>query len=189
MKESLGAQTMSFPLPAYLVGSYDENGKANLMTAAWGGIVCSTPPCLAVAIQPSRLTHPSIVKNKAFTVGIPNSRLAEAVDYAGLVSGRKHDKFAATGLTPVKSQLVNAPSADDGPVILECELYQSLELGSHTLFVGRIVDVKAEVGLKTDSGALDLSKVDPLIFNCGGDYRQVGPAVGQAFSIGKNLKA
>lgn len=81
MKESLGAQTMSFPLPAYLVGSYDENGKANLMTAAWGGIVCSTPPCLAVAIQPSRLTHPSIVKNKAFTVGIPNSRLAEAVDY------------------------------------------------------------------------------------------------------------
>ena len=187
MKESLGAQTMSFPLPAFLVGSYDENHKANLMTAAWGGIVCSKPPCIAVAIQPPRLTHSAIVKNKAFTVGIPSSRLATAVDYAGIVSGRKHDKFAVAGLTPVKSDLVNAPYADECPVVLECELFQSVELGSHTLFVGRILDVKADAGLKTSGGFLDMAKVDPLVYNAGGDYHQVGQAVGQAFSIGKKL--
>ncbi len=188
MKESLGAKTISFPLPAYLVGTYDQNGRANIMTAAWGGIVCSSPACLAVAIQPPRWSHEAVIKNQCFTVSIPDSKLAEAADYAGLVSGRNHDKFAEAGLTAVKSQLVNAPYVEECPVVIECELFKSLELGSHTLFVGRILDVKADEGLKTEKGFLDMAKVDPIVYNSGGDYHKVGPSVGPAFSIGKAVK-
>ncbi len=189
MKKSLGARTLAFPLPAFLVGSYDSAGRPNIMTAAWGGIACSDPPCLAVAIQPPRYTFDSIMASQAFTVSIPGSRLAAAADYAGLVSGRREDKFVRAGLTPVKSDLVNAPYVGECPVVIECQLYKTLELGSHTLFVGRIVDVKAEEGLEAASGGgLDPVKVDPLIFNVGGDYHRIGASVGRAFSIGKTLK-
>jgi flavin reductase (DIM6/NTAB) family NADH-FMN oxidoreductase RutF len=188
VKKSLGARTLAFPLPAYLVGSYDINDRPNIMTAAWGGIVCSEPPCLAVAIRPPRWSHAAILKNKAFTVSIPDSRLTVATDYAGIVSGQDHDKFASAGLTPVGSELVKAPYVAEAPVVIECELFKTLELGSHTLFVGRIVDVKAEEGLEVENGGLDILKVDPVIYNAGGDYHKIGPAVGRAHSIGKTLK-
>ncbi|MDR0882590.1 MAG: flavin reductase family protein [Candidatus Adiutrix sp.] len=188
MKTSLGAITLAFPLPAFLVGSYDQNNRPNIMTAAWGGIASSDPPCLSVSIRPARWSYEAILKNKAFTVSIPDGRLARAVDYAGLVSGRDYDKFAQTGLTPVKSELVKAPYVGECPVIIECELYRTVELGAHTMFVGKIIDIKAEDTLKGPGQSLDIAKVDPLIFNSGGDYHRVGEALGQAFSIGKSLK-
>ena len=188
MKKSLGSKTISFPLPVYLVGSYDENGKANIMNAAWGGIASSDPPCLSVSVQPVRHTHGGIIKNKAFTVSIPNSSLAAAADLAGLISGKNHDKFALTGLTAVKSEAVNAPYVSECPVVIECELYKSVELGSHTMFIGRIVDVKVEDSVKIEGQALNMADVDPIIFNTGGDYHRVGQAVGKAFSMGKALK-
>jgi len=189
MKKSLGAKTITFPLPAFLVGTYDADGRPNIMTAAWGGIAASEPPCLSVSIQPPRHTHDAILKNKGFTISIPDGRLAEATDYAGLVSGRKHDKFAVTGLTPVASDLVKAPYVAECPVVIECELYKTLELGSHTMFVGRILDVKAEERIAFDGGGLDMAGVDPILFNAGGDYHRVGLSVGKAFSIGKKFKS
>ncbi|MDR1920390.1 MAG: flavin reductase family protein [Candidatus Adiutrix sp.] len=189
MKTSLGAVTLAFPLPAFLVGSYDANGRANIMTAAWGGIASSDPPCLSVSIRPSRWSYAAILANRAFTVSIPDSRLAAAADYAGLVSGRDHDKFAQAGLTAVRAEKVNAPYVGESPVAIECELYKTLDLGAHTLFVGRIVDVKAEEGLIKSGGGLDMAGVDPIVFNSGGDYHRVGESVGQAFAIGKSFKS
>ena len=188
MKKSLGPQTLTFPLPVYLVGSYDQDGKANIMTAAWGGIASSTPPCLSVSIQPLRHSFEAIIKNKAFTVSIPDSSLVAAADLAGIVSGKNHDKFAMAGLTAVKSDLVNAPYVGECPVVIECELFKTLELGSHTMFVGQIMDVKAEERLETANGALDMAMVDPITFNVKGDYHKIGASVGKAFSIGKTLK-
>lgn len=189
MKKSLGPRPMVFPLPAFLVGTYDADGRPNIMTAAWGGIAASEPPCLSVSIQPPRYTHEAILKNKAFTVSIPDSKLTAATDYAGLVSGRKHDKFAVTGLTAVASDLVKAPYVAECPVVIECELYKSLELGSHTLFVGRIVDVKAEDRISFEGGRLDMAGVDPILYNAGGDYHRVGEAVGKGFAVGKQFKS
>ncbi|MDR1656768.1 MAG: flavin reductase family protein [Deltaproteobacteria bacterium] len=187
MKKSLGPQTLAFPLPAYLVGTYDTDNRPNIMTAAWGGILASTPPCLGVSVQPPRWSHAAILKNQAFTVSFPSSKLAVEVDYAGIVSGKKFDKFKGASLTPVKSDLVNAPYVAECPVVAECRLYKTLELGSHTLFVGEILDIKADEGLELDGSALDIEKVDPLIFNRGGEYHRVGTGVGKAFSIGKSL--
>lgn len=188
MKKSLGPVTLAFPLPAFLVGSYGVDGRPNIMTAAWGGIASSDPPCISVSVRPSRLTYESIMANKAFTVNIPNAKLAAATDYAGIVSGRQADKFAVCGLTAVKSDLVNAPLVAECPVVLECELYKTVDLGVHTMMIGRIMDVKAGEGLEGAGSALDMAKVDPIVFNSGGDYHRVGESVGKAFSLGKTLK-
>jgi len=54
MKKSIGAKTLVYPTPVFVVGTYDKDGKPNVMTAAWGGICCSNPPCVAVSLRKPR---------------------------------------------------------------------------------------------------------------------------------------
>lgn len=190
MKQSLGAKTLLFPTPVLMVGTYDQAGKPNLMNAAWGGICCSQPPCVAVSLRKATYTHAAIVERKAFTVGIAcEARMVEA-DYVGIASGRDVDKFTATGLTPVKSELVDAPYAAEFPVVLECRLLRIVEIGLHTQFIGEIVDVKADQAVLGNDGLPDITKIKPLVFDTAHKgYHGVGPSLGKAFTIGKKLQS
>lgn len=185
MKKSLGAKTLLFPTPVLMVGTYDQAGKANLMNAAWGGICCSEPPCVTVSIRKARYSYANILERRAFTIGIAcESRMAEA-DYVGIASGRDVDKFSITGLTSVKSELVDAPYAAEFPVVLECRLLHIFEIGVHTQFIGEIVDVKADENVFGDDGLLDIMKIKPLIYDTSHKgYHGVGPLLGKAYSVG-----
>lgn len=189
MKRSIGAKTLLFPTPVLMVGTYDKNGKPNLMNAAWGGICCSQPPCAAVSLRKATYSYDCIVERKAFTVGIAcESRMKEA-DYCGIFSGRDGDKFAALGLTPVRSELVDAPFAEEFPVVLECRLLHTIEIGLHTQFIGEILDVKGDESVLDESGHLDIMKIQPLVFDTSNrGYHGVTPCLGKAFSIGKELQ-
>jgi flavin reductase (DIM6/NTAB) family NADH-FMN oxidoreductase RutF len=188
MKKSIGAKTLLFPTPVLMIGSYDQDGKPNLMNAAWGGICNSQPPSVAVSLRKATYSHACIVARKAFTVGIAcESKMAEA-DYMGIASGRTGNKFEATGLTPVRSELVDAPYAREFPLVLECRLLHIFELGLHTQFIGEIVDVKADNDVLGDDGLPDILKIRPLIYDTGHKgYYGVGEFLGQAFSVGKAL--
>ena len=189
MKKSLGARTLLFPTPVLMVGTYDLDGKPNLMNAAWGGICCSQPPCVAVSLRKATYSWAGIVERKAFTVGIACEARMEVADFVGIVSGRDVDKFATTGLTPVRSELVDAPYASEFPVVLECRLLHTIEIGLHTQFIGEIVDVKAEADVLGDDGYPDIMKIKPLIFDTSHKgYHGVGPLLGKAFSVGKGLQ-
>ena len=122
MKRSIGAKTLIYPTPTWIVGSYDKQGKPNGMTAAWGGICCSDPPCVAVSLRKATYSYGSLIERKAFTVSVPSQGQVKEADYFGLVSGRETDKFAATGLTPVRSDLVDAPYVQECPLVLECKV-------------------------------------------------------------------
>ena len=190
MKKSVGARSLLFPTPVLMVGTYDKPGKPNLMNAAWGGICCSQPPCVAVSLRKATHTYAAIVERKAFTVGIAcESRIVEA-DYVGITSGRDVDKFAVSGLTPVRSELVDAPYAAEFPIVLECRLLHVVEIGMHTQFIGEIIDVKADTDVFGEDGHIDIMKVKPLIFDTSHKgYHGVGPLLGQAFFIGKELQS
>lgn len=189
MKKSLGARTLLFPTPVLMVGTYDLEGKPNLMNAAWGGICCSQPPCVAVSLRKATYSWAGIVERKAFTVGIACEARMEVADFVGIVSGRDVDKFATTGLTPVRSELVDAPYASEFPVVLECRLLHTIEIGLHTQFIGEIVDVKAEADVLGDDGYPDIMKIKPIIFDTSHKgYHGVGPLLGMAFSIGKGVQ-
>lgn len=188
MKKSVGAKTLLFPTPVLLVGTYDHEGKPNLMNAAWGGICSSHPPSVAVSLRKERHSYAAIVERKAFTIGIPSEARMKEADYVGIFSGRDTDKFAATGLTPVRSDLVDAPYAAEVPIVLECRLLHTLELGIHTQFVGEIVDVKADIAVLGEDGLPDILKIKPLVFDTAHrGYHGIGPFLGQAFSVGKKL--
>ena len=188
MKRSLGAKTLVFPTPAWIVGSYDKQGKPNGMTAAWGGICCSVPPCLAVSLRKATYSYGSLLERRAFTVSVPSQAHVKETDYFGLTSGRDTDKFAAAGYTPVRSDLVDAPYVQEFPLILECSVVEVFELGLHTQFVGQILDVKADEEVLDAAGIPDILKVLPIIFSPGNwAYYGVGESLGHAFAVGKEI--
>ena len=188
MKKSLGAKILIYPTPVFVVGTYDKEGKPNVMTASWGGICCSKPPCIAVSLRKATYTHGNILARKAFTISIPSEDHVRQADYFGLVSGRTVDKFAGTKLTPVRSELVDAPYVKEFSLVVECKLAHVIELGLHTQFVGEVMDVKAEDSVMAKGGLLEITKVKPLMFAPDTQaYYGIGNFVGQAFSVGKGI--
>ena len=188
-KRSLGALPLLYPEPVLLVGTYDAEGKANVMTAAWGGICSSEPLSLMVAVRPERWTHDALLERKAFTVGIASEKMLAAADFVGIASGRRYDKLPMAGLTAMKAEKVDAPYIGECPVILECALSQSVRLGVHTMMIGAILDVKADEDCLAEGGAYpDIAKVAPLVFDAGSrGYYGIGARIGEAFSAGKTL--
>jgi flavin reductase (DIM6/NTAB) family NADH-FMN oxidoreductase RutF len=186
MKKSLGAKTLVYPLPVWVVGTYDKESKPNVATIAWGGICCSDPPCVAISLRKATYSYGNIVERKAFTVNVPSEKYVAEVDYFGTVSGRNVDKFAESGLTSVKSDLVDAPYVKEFPLILECKLIHTIEIGLHTQFIGQIMDVKADELVLGEKGITEIEKLKPVIFAVdNGGYYGVGKSIGKAYSIGK----
>lgn len=146
------------------------------------------PPTLAVSLRPQTHTHKNIMINRAFTVSIPRASQALIVDTLGTISGKKVDKFELTGLTPVRSDKVQASYAEEFPVVMECEVVGTADLGSHTMFVGEIVGVLVDDKLTNGESLPDLAQVDPLVFSPGDyAYYSVRPEpVGLAFRMAKS---
>jgi flavin reductase (DIM6/NTAB) family NADH-FMN oxidoreductase RutF len=187
--KSLGAKTLAMPCPVWVIGSYDKDGKPNAMTASWAAICCSQPPMVTVSLRAVTKTYGNIMESKAFTVNIPSEKFARETMYFGSVSGKDVDKFAASGLTPVKSSLVNAPYVKEFPLVLECKLVKTVELGLHTMFVGEIVDVKAAESILNASGAPDIAKLKPFLLAPGNpDFYGGGPSIGSMEELGKAVK-
>lgn len=185
MKKSLGAQTLLFPCPVILVGTYDENEKPNIMAVSWGGICCSHPPCISVSLRKATYSYSGLVRNGAFTANIPSKAMVKEADHAGLYSGRDQNKFEACGLTAVKSSLVKAPYVEQCPLVLECRVLHTLEIGLHTMFVGEIVDTKVDPAIINESGVPDIRLAEPFVYALGTrEYFGLGDMLGPAFAIG-----
>ena len=186
MKKSLGPVTWLYPTPVFVVGTYDASGKANVMTVAWGGICCSKPPCVAISVRKATYTYGNLVERRAFTISLPAQDQVVSADYFGVVSGRDADKFAAAGLTPIASDLVEAPYVAEFPFVLECKVVHVAELGLHTLFAGEILDVKVEEGCLDANGRPTAESVRPVWWGPSeNQYYGLGGKLGKGFSIGK----
>jgi flavin reductase (DIM6/NTAB) family NADH-FMN oxidoreductase RutF len=188
-KMSLGPQALGYPCPVFVIGTYDQDGQPNVMTASWAGIVSTQPPLLSVSLRPATYTHGAIMDRQAFTVSVPSVSQMKTVDLIGMVSGRKMDKFKAADLTPVKSEHVDAPYPDEMAVVLECRLVHAQHAGSHTIFIAEIANVLADPHVVEPSkqGVLpQMERLKPLVFSPGNfHYYAVGERRGRAFSAGK----
>jgi len=186
MKKSFGAKTLIFPTPVWCVGSYDTGGNPNVMTIAWGGICCSKPPCVTISLRKATYTYGNIINKQAYTLSVPSVQYVHEADYFGMASGRNEDKFKKTGLTPVKSERVDAPYVGEFPMILECRVIHHYEIGLHTHFVGEILDVKVDESMLGDDGKPDINKIRPIVYSPEGQrYHGIGAFIGKAFEVGK----
>ena len=162
-KRRLTPGTHLYPVPAVLVtcGPYDE---ANIITLAWVGTLCSTPPTIGISLRPSRYSHGLIKEQSEFGVNLPPRDLLHETDYCGMVSGREACKFARTGLTPLRASVVNTALIAECPVNMECRVTKMLSLGSHDLFLGEVVAVHADELVLDDEGNLDLERCRAFAF-------------------------
>ena len=188
MKKSIGADTMAYPNPVWCVGSYDDKGKPNVMTIAWGGICCSKPPAVTISLRKATYTYHSIMECGAYTINVPSEKYVAEADYFGIVSGKNTDKFKDTGLTPVPSEVVDAPYVKEFPLIIECKVIHAFEIGLHTQFIGEIKDIKVDEEAVNSKGQPIMEKIAPFVYGNGiREYWSLDKVIGQSFNIGRKF--
>lgn len=162
--------TLLSPTPVVMVSCADEGVAPNIITIAWVGTINSDPPMVSISVRPARHSY-DIIKNSAeFVVNLVSRELMEVTDLCGVKSGREMDKFAENGLTPVPvPALKYAPAIAQSPAYLACKVTQAIDLGSHMMFLGEIMDMGIREDLMQDSGKIDFVKAD-LAAYCHGEY-------------------
>jgi flavin reductase (DIM6/NTAB) family NADH-FMN oxidoreductase RutF len=185
---SLGASTIALPLPAWVIAAYDADGRATAMTASWTGVCCSKPPCVYFSARESRYTYECVSERKAFTVNIPGLELAEVTDYLGTVSGRQHDKLRVAGIETSKSDIVDAPVLLGFPLVIECRVVNESNLGSHTMFIGEIADVKCDGALIGADGKPDFARIGKFVYSTADStYYAADRPIGGGYSLGRDI--
>ena len=186
MRKNFGAKAMCYPMPVYIIGTYNEDGTPNAMNAAWGGI--SEEQEISICVSADHKTTENILARKAFTVSMATAKYMKACDYVGIVSGTKEpDKFAKAGFHATKSEFVDAPLIDELPMAVECKLI-SYDPESCRL-VGQIVNVCADESVLGENGKVDAQKLQPITYDpMNHHYLALGETVGRAFHDGAALR-
>lgn len=185
MKKNFGKQTYLYPMPVFIIATYDENGNPNAMNAAWGGTHDTNQ--IGICIDPEHKTAKNLMLKKAFTVSMADAKHVTECDFLGIASGNKvSDKLQKAGFTTTKSEFVDAPVIDQLPMCLECELVSYDEKTG--AMVGNIINVSADEEVLTE-GKIDVSKLQPITYDpVNHKYIQLGAVVGNAFSDGKKIQ-
>ncbi|MBQ9083148.1 MAG: flavin reductase family protein [Clostridia bacterium] len=186
MRKNFGAKPLCYPMPVFIIGTYNADGTPNAMNAAWGGISEETE--ITICVDSSHKTAENLLARKAFTVSMATAQQLTACDYVGIVSGNKvPDKFAKAGFHATCSEFVDAPLIDELPMAMECEVI-SYDTDSCRL-VGRIVNVSADASVLGENGKIDVRKLSPITYDAmNHQYLVLGEKVGQAFHDGLVLR-
>ncbi len=158
---------MLYPVPAVMVSVADKKGHDNIFTVAWTGTVCTNPPMVYISVRPERYSYHMIVETGEFVINLTTRKLAYATDYCGVKSGRDLDKFAALQLTRQKASKVLPPLIEESPVNIECRVTQCIELGSHHMFLAKVVTVHASEAYMDNKGKFHLEKAEPIVYSHG----------------------
>ena len=186
MRKNFGAKAMCYPMPVFIIGTYNADGTPNAMNAAWGGISEETE--ISICVDSTHKTAENLLARRAFTVSMATAKMLTACDYVGLVSGSKEpDKFAKAGFHATQSPFVDAPLIDELPMALECEVISYDE--ETCRLVGRIVNVCADESVLGENGKVDVQKLAPITYDpMNHHYLVLGEMGGQAFHDGVVLK-
>ena len=176
-KQSWRGSTLLNPEPPVLV-SCGGLEKPNLITIGWTGTICTQPSMVSISVRPERYSHHLIQESGQFAINLPTEALVRSVDWCGVKSGRDVDKFAACGLHSAPgSVLTDCPILEESPVNLECKVTQVIPLGSHDLFLAKVVACDVDESLLDESGKLCLEKAKLIVYSHG-DYLALGRKLG-----------
>ncbi len=167
---------MTAPVPPVLV-SCRSGDSDNIITVAWTGTVCTQPPMTYISLRPQRHSYNIIKESGEFVVNLAPSSLVNKVDYCGIYTGAKVDKFEKCGFTKLAASKVSAPIIAECPVSLECKVDRIIKLGTHDMFLAEIVALDIDEELIDKSGKLRLDRADLLAFSHG-EYFSVGKKAG-----------
>ncbi len=175
---------MLYPLPAVIVTS-EYGNKKNAFTVAWCANVCTNPPKVAISIRKSRLSYDLIKKSGYFVINLVNEALVKQCDYCGVVSGKDHDKFEECKFSPNYVLDYPVPGILESPVNIICKVDQIIELGSHDMFIGDVLNLNVDDAYLDEKNKFDLKKAN-LITYSHGEYFSLGEKLGSfGYSVRK----
>ena len=179
---------MLYPLPAVMVTVRDKKGEDNIITVAWAGTVCTNPPMVSISVRPERYSCHMLEESKEFVINLTTEKLCYATDYCGVRSGRDVDKFKEMKLTKTEASQVNAPMIEESPVNIECRVEKIEKLGSHYMFIARVLAVHADEACLDEKGRFDLNQAHPMVYSHG-EYYGLGKKLGTfGYSVKKKNK-
>lgn len=186
MRKNFGAKPYTYPQPVFIIATYGEDGTADAMNAAWGGISESTQ--ISMCLSAGHKTVKNILDRGAFTVSMADVAHVVECDYVGIVSANNvPDKLEKAGFHTTKAEFVDAPIIDELPMTLECNLISYDEESCR--LIGEIVNVSADESILGENGKIDPAKLEPITFDpVNNVYLKLGEKVGNAFKDGLKLK-
>lgn len=183
-RKFFGAGALTAPLPPAMVTVGDfEN--ANVLTIGWTGILASQPPRTYVSIRPTRYSHGILKEGGEFVINLPSADMARVVDYVGIYTGKKVDKFKKCHLTKQRSEKVSPPTISECPIALECRVTEVVTMGSHDVFFADILSVSCRENIIDEAGKMRYDLANLLAY-AHGEYYALGERVGRfGFSTDK----
>ncbi len=189
-KKIFKGSAMLNPVPSVLITSKNKEGKINVFTVGWIGTACTIPPMITVAIRPERLSYEYIKQSKEFVVNLPSIDLVKAVDFCGVRSGKTIDKIKECKFTLAPSENIETPYIENCPIALECKLKDIIPLGSHDLFLAKIIAVHVEEDLIDSKGKIHFEKANLICYSHGEYFGLSKKALGSfGYSVRKNKKS
>ena len=184
-RQTWKAGNMIYPLPAVMVSCADKEGNDNIITVAWTGTVCTNPAMAYISVRPERHSYHMKEETGEFDINLTNEKLVEACDYCGVVSGRDVDKFQKMNLTPFSVEGVNALAISESPVNIACQVVSKQELGSHIMFLAKVVGVTVDESYMDETGNFHIYEPG-LVMYSHGEYFRLGEKLGKfGYSIQK----
>ena len=187
-KELWKPGNMLYPVPAVMISCKVGDEKANIITVAWAGTVCSDPAMVSISVRPDRYSHHIIHQSREFVINLVTEKLTRACDWCGVRSGRDYDKFKEMKLTEYKSEYMDTPAIDESPVNIYCKVKKIEKLGSHHMFIAEVVGVTVDDKYMDEKGRFDLRATNLMAYSHG-EYFALGKKLGKfGYSVKKNTK-
>lgn len=187
MAKDFGAKPYLFPMPTYMIGTYNQDDSVDVMMMAWGGICAED--MVALNLEADHKTVANLRERGAFTLAVPGADTLAASDFLGIASANKMaDKFERTGLHAVRSSRVDAPIITEYPLTLECEVVEMQDQPYGLRVLGKILNVMADERVLGEDGKIDAGKLQAFAFDqMGYGYYAIGDKIGQAWHSGAGL--
>ena len=185
-KQSWKPGNMLYPLPVVMVSCKRKDEKANIITVAWAGTICSEPAMVSVSVRPERHSHDIIKDSGEFVINLVTEPLVRACDWCGVKSGSDHDKFKEQHLTEYVSEYMDTPAISESPVNIYCKVKDVIPLGSHDMFTAEVIGITVDEKYMDETGKFDLNSTG-LVTYSHGEYYTLGEYLGKfGYSVKKS---
>ncbi len=176
--------TLVYPVPAVLITCKDGD-RENVFTVAWTGTICSDPAMTYISVRKERFSYDIIKKSGVFCINLTTEELAYATDYCGVKSGRNENKFKTLNLETEKASQIDVPIIKKSPVVIECQVEEIKELGSHDMFIAKVLAIDVDEKYMDETDRFDMEKCNLMAYSHG-HYYKLGDQIGKfGFSVKK----
>lgn len=184
-KQNWKSGNMLYPLPVVMISCKRPNEKANIITIAWAGTICSEPAMVSISVRPERHSHDIIKETGEFVINLVTEPLTRACDWCGVKSGKDHDKFKEQGLTEYVSDYMDTPAISESPVNIYCKVKDIIPLGSHDMFTAEVTGITVDESFMDGDGKFDLAATGLTAYSHG-EYFTLGKKLGKfGYSVKK----